>query len=167
MSAISARLCAGVGEKPGKPTLPRKSAISRLSRSTRLPALSATRNGAGACALATSSGAMLAWPNSALYVEVPGLFAAGGVSVTAPLACSQVASPRPQCTASPRNALVVFAYEPRGGVVPNTDGMSPAFSSTMFAVENAPTEQPALLKATHGSGATWVGAVALAGTVGE
>src|SRR3954453_6383007 len=115
MSAISARLCAGVGLKPGKPMLPRKSAISRLSRSTRLPALSVTRYGAGAWALATRTGAMLAWPKSALYVEDPGLFAAGGVSVTAPLACSQLVSPRPQCTASPRNALVVFAYDPRGG----------------------------------------------------
>ena len=37
----------------------------------------------------------------------------------------------------------------------------------MFAVEKAPTEQPALLKATHGSGAVCVGAVSLAGTVGE
>ncbi len=51
--------------------------------------------------------------------------------------------------------------------MPNTVGMSPAFSSTMFAVEKAPTEQPALLNATHGSGATWVGAVLAAGTVGE
>jgi hypothetical protein len=37
----------------------------------------------------------------------------------------------------------------------------------MFAVEKAPTEQPAFVKATHGSGAVCVGGVFLAGTVGE
>ena len=46
--------------------------------------------------------------------------------------------------------------------------MSPLFSSTMFAEENAPNEQPALLYATQGSGAVCGGGGALAaGTVGE
>ncbi len=103
-----------------------------------------------------------------MKVVEPGLLAAGGLSVTAPFAPSQVASPTPQWMASPMNASWSVAYlGSRAGVVPNTVGMSPPFSSTMFAVEKAPTEQPALLKATHGSGAVCVGAVFFAGTVGE
>ena len=38
---------------------------------------------------------------------------------------------------------------------PNTVGTSTAaFSSTMFAVEKSPTEQPARVNGTHGAGAT-------------
>ncbi len=58
MVASSARLCDAVGLKPGNPTLPLKSAISRLSRSTRLPALSTARYGAAGCAFAARTGAM-------------------------------------------------------------------------------------------------------------
>src|SRR5262245_22611528 len=66
------------------------------------------------------------------------------------------------------NALVVLKNGAGDGAgEPNTVGMSPVFSSTMLAVENAPNEQPALLNATHGSGATWPALVLAAGTVGE
>src|SRR3954470_19727708 len=108
------------------------------------------------------------WPNNPLKLVEPGLLAAGTLSAAAPFAPSHLASPTPQWIASPMKASWSVAYfGSRGGVVPKTVGMSPPFSSTMLAVENAPTEQPALLKATHGSGAVCVGAVFFAGTVGE
>ena len=87
--------------------------------------------------------------------------------LTAPPACSHAVSPSPQCTASPMNALVVLSTGPGDGRQPNTVGMSPLFSSTMFAEENAPNEQPALLNATQGSGRSAPVAPSAAGTVGE
>ena len=132
-----------------------------------MPAASVTRYGAGGCARAASTGWMYLWPNNPSNVAEPGLFAAGGVSVTAPAASVQAVSPSPQWTASPMNALVGFAKPPRSGVPPKTVGMSPVFSSTMFAVENSPTEQPARVNGTHGSGAVCPGAPSAAGTVGE